>query len=272
MDGSQAFHHSLPARATGPLWDAFAQTAHRSVVPDLLGRALAGGWNRGAALWRRPKGTCREALGAGLLLTELPLRPRVERGGGSRPGEVTLDNDNGSGRRTFWTTLPGLLTGLAALITAVVGAIALFVGTGSGDSDAHPEATNGASYGGPAGATSSEPTGGGSRVVRATVLLRPSESLDVTTGQVGGQMDVNWAGDQLNLYGNKNVVEDGPTGKAGCERAVASHGSGIAFLSGDSLARPQHICLLTTSGTLADLEVSPPDAHNRVDIRLTSWP
>ena len=184
-----------------------------------------------------------------------------------------MDNDNGSGRRTFWTTLPGLLTGLAALITAVVGAIALFVGmTGSGDSDAHPESTNGASRGGLAGATSSEPTGGGSRVVRATVLLRPSESLDVTTGQVGGQMDVNWAGGQLNLYGKKNVVEDGPTGEARCARAVASHGSGIAYLSGDSLARPQHICLLTTSGTLAELEVSPPDAHNRVDIRLTSWP
>ena len=136
-----------------------------------------------------------------------------------------MDNDNGSGGRTFWTTLPGLLTGLAALITAVVGAVALFVGTGSGDSDAHHEATNGASRAAPAGYPV-RANGGGSRVVRATVLLRPSESLDVTTGQVGGQMDVNWAGDQLNLYGNKNVVEDGPTVKPAANARSPATGRG----------------------------------------------
>ena len=34
-------------------------------------------------------------------------------------------------RRSFWTTLPGLLTGLAALITAIAGVIAIFVVPGS---------------------------------------------------------------------------------------------------------------------------------------------
>jgi hypothetical protein len=31
-------------------------------------------------------------------------------------------------RKTFWTTLPGLLTGLASLFTAIAGLLALFIG------------------------------------------------------------------------------------------------------------------------------------------------
>jgi hypothetical protein len=37
---------------------------------------------------------------------------------------------------TFWTTLPGILTGLAALVTAIVGLLALFNGGGGRQSNA----------------------------------------------------------------------------------------------------------------------------------------
>jgi hypothetical protein len=40
----------------------------------------------------------------------------------------------------FWTTLPGTLTGLAALITAVVGAVALFKSTENGGNSSAPPA------------------------------------------------------------------------------------------------------------------------------------
>lgn len=45
------------------------------------------------------------------------------------------EEENGKGGfLAFWTTLPGILTGLAALITAVVGAVAVFQTQGGGDS------------------------------------------------------------------------------------------------------------------------------------------
>jgi hypothetical protein len=47
------------------------------------------------------------------------------------------DENRRGGFLAFWTTLPGILTGLAALITAVVGAIGLWK-TQSGDGNASP--------------------------------------------------------------------------------------------------------------------------------------
>jgi hypothetical protein len=48
------------------------------------------------------------------------------------------EQDRKGGFLAFWTTLPGILTGLAALITAVVGAIGLWKSQSGGN---HPSAS-----------------------------------------------------------------------------------------------------------------------------------
>jgi hypothetical protein len=42
----------------------------------------------------------------------------------------------GGGFWTFWTTLPGILTGIAAVVTAIVGLITLLHGLGGGGNNA----------------------------------------------------------------------------------------------------------------------------------------
>lgn len=98
--------------------------------------------------------------------------------------------DDGAARRSsFWTTLPGILTGLAALVTALVGAAALF--SHSGDT---PQSPASGSHVGVATASSSAPT----RAPTSASAPNAAPSVDATTASTISRFVLN-AGDWLDV-------------------------------------------------------------------------
>jgi hypothetical protein len=84
----------------------------------------------------------------------------------------------------FWTTLPGILTGVAALITAIVGAIGLWRSQSDGNSAG---STNQ-----PVTATSAAQTGTSSgHVARGRLSLVRGDWADLERGQVGNSTDAD---------------------------------------------------------------------------------
>ena len=95
------------------------------------------------------------------------------------------EQDRKGGFLAFWTTLPGILTGLAALITAVVGAIALFKTQDNGSSGSSPANP-------PAAITSSgKTTRSQGTVVKGRVSLVRGDSADLERGLIGNSTDVD---------------------------------------------------------------------------------
>src|SRR2546423_7306305 len=93
-------------------------------------------------------------------------------------------SDRRSGFLAFWTTLPGILTGLAALLTAIVGAVGLWKSQGGGNSGTSSEslvATSTAETGASGGAT-----GGHGRLT----LVR-NDSADLERGQIVNSTDAD---------------------------------------------------------------------------------
>lgn len=176
-------------------------------------------------------------------------------------------------RQSFWTTLPGILTGLAALITALVAAAALFLGRSDDDA---PAAAPPTSAGGPASAatlTGSE-TGGppdGQRSASSSVQLQVGDGVDVDTGLIGSNVvgELTWSSSQLNLYGERNAVVPAETDEAGCAEALGRRSDG--WLTADKLTGGAFVCLSTDEGAVALARISPPDVTNQLTVDLTVW-
>jgi hypothetical protein len=86
---------------------------------------------------------------------------------------------------TFWTTLPGILTGLAALITAVVGAVALFKSTDNGGGNSEPATTIASTAGG--GSTTAQ----GKYLATGRLMLVSGDKADLERGQIGESTDAD---------------------------------------------------------------------------------
>ncbi|SDY48028.1 hypothetical protein SAMN05661080_03607 [Modestobacter sp. DSM 44400] len=191
------------------------------------------------------------------------------------------------GRPSFWTTVPGVLTGLAALITALVAAGALFlggdhdatgdavVGSGAGDvssaadGDRDPAPTS--SGGSSAGLAPASPAGG--RVAAGSVVrLLAGDYLDVDTGVQGGNgltgSDLVW-NNVLSLNGVRNAIVPAETDEAGCTAALRTRSDGV--LSADRVSRGAVVCLTTDAGALVLASVAPPDVDGSLTLTLTVW-
>jgi hypothetical protein len=92
-------------------------------------------------------------------------------------------SDRRGGFLAFWTTLPGILTGVAALITAIVGAIGLWKSQSGGNTapgSANPPVT----------ATSATETSSG-QVARGRLSLVRGDWADLERGQVGNSTNAD---------------------------------------------------------------------------------
>jgi hypothetical protein len=175
--------------------------------------------------------------------------------------------DNPKTSSSFWTSIPGILTGFAALITAIVGAVTLIFPHRDTTSDAASTRSDVVRAN---AATVTQDTKAGAE--HQTYVLRPGDWLDFESGVTGtaavnGALD--WAGTQLNLYGQRNVVIDQPTDKAGCERELKRRAD--AYLSREQLAHGAILCVSTKQGVIAELEVHPPGPDNRLSIDSSVW-
>lgn len=170
-------------------------------------------------------------------------------------------NNDVMARSTFWTTLPGILTGAAALITAIVGAVTLL---SPRSEPARPSQTDQR----PSQTDQTKP----SQIERRTFVLKPGDWLDVNTGITGSAVadgTLVWSGTQLNLYGLRNAVVDQPAGKAGCDAALQRRSDG--YLVREQLARGLVVCQSTKQGLVAQLDIQAPAPDNRLSLAVTVW-
>ena len=160
-----------------------------------------------------------------------------------------------SGFLAFWTTLPGILTGLAALITAIVGAVALFKTTDNGKN------TSPSANPAPSISVSSEtvPSQGSSSSKRGGQLsLARDDEADLERGLVGfsENADVQFGPETTpNLFGANSAflapLEGKPT-KGACTAALNARHDAFEVLPQLDTRR---ICVSTSEGHVAVVQV-----------------
>jgi hypothetical protein len=163
---------------------------------------------------------------------------------------------------TFWTTLPGILTGIAALVTAIVGLITVLNRPGrernitandktvpmpSSSASAEPRATSSAS---PEGV-----------FAKGRLTMKSPDGADLEKGLVGSA--VTGGGDLylycsgvdciLNPMSSLMTVTEGPGDKASCASALRSRRDGAVRLQ--QLKAGQILCVQTADGHIGALEV-----------------
>lgn len=133
--------------------------------------------------------------------------------------------------RTFWTSLPGVLTGVAAVVAAVVSLLAVFgpghgVHAVDGAAAPGPVAASDAAVpvtpaGGPGSAstTGASPTVGGTLVAEGTLDLRVSEFADLRSTTMSASRN---AGSDFFLSGGDGFYLDAAVG----ETLALAHGAG----------------------------------------------
>jgi hypothetical protein len=186
-------------------------------------------------------------------------------------------------RSSFWTTLPGILTGLAALVTALVAAGALVLGN---DHDAAGHAVAGSGAGAVSSAadgdrdqapSSSGPSSSGRAAAspagdRAAVRLLAGDYFDVDAGVQGDNgltgSDLVWNG-VLSLNGVRNAIVPAETDETGCTATLRTRSDRV--LSADQVSRGAVVCLITDAGAVVLARVAPPDVDGSLTLTLTVW-
>ena len=171
-----------------------------------------------------------------------------------------------SGFLTFWTTLPGILTGLAALITAVIGAIALFKTTDNGK--------NGESVG--AGTPVTISVSQGSEPSSGRLPLRRGDSADLEHGQVGQPANPDLIfGDEttptLHYTGSSSFAPvDGRPTKSRCVAALKSRSDPTEIVSD---LETRWLCVSTSEGNVAVVRVvkAPGPGDARLLLAYSVW-
>jgi len=160
-----------------------------------------------------------------------------------------------SGFLAFWTTLPGILTGLAALITAIVTAIGVWKTESGGNSNSSP-ANLPPSISVSSGTVPSQ--GSSSSKRRGQLALARDDEADLEGGQVGfsANADVQFGPETTpNLFGANSAflapLEGKPTKRA-CTAALNARHDAFEVLPQLDTKR---ICVSTSEGHIAVVQV-----------------
>jgi hypothetical protein len=190
-------------------------------------------------------------------------------------------------RSSFWTTLPGILTGLAALVTALVAAGALFLGndhdaagdavagSGAGDvsSAADGDRDQAPSSSGASSSSRAAASPAGDRAADSSaVRLLAGDYFDVDAGVQGGNgltgSDLVW-NSVLSLNGVRNAIVPAETDEAGCTATLRTRSDRV--LSADQVSRGAVVCLTTDAGAVVLARFAPPDVDGSLTVTLTVW-
>jgi hypothetical protein len=166
---------------------------------------------------------------------------------------VVLPDEHSS----FWATMPGILTGIAALITALVGAAALIIGLRDDTGTPSDPSTGGSN--------------GGDGENASTVAMRVGDGLDVDTGKVGDVSDseVFWSSTGgWDLNGNRAALLEGEADHVRCIEALEQRTDDFLPVRrfDDDV-----VCLETTEGAIAAVLPSTPDTSDRMSVNVIVW-
>lgn len=170
-------------------------------------------------------------------------------------------SNGGGGFRVFWTTLPGILTGCAALLTAVAGLVTLLNGS-AGDPGDRPIATVAPAPATPPAANAASPADSASSGVFAhgRLTMRSPDSADLETGLVGSSppgydLYLHCSGVDciLNAMSSLLTVADGATDRTSCVAALSARRDQALYLT--NLRTGQTLCLQTADGHVGSLRI-----------------
>lgn len=158
---------------------------------------------------------------------------------------------------TFWTTLPGILTGIAALITASVGLITALNRSGRERTVApsdKPASAQSAPVSQPAPTPSVPPQG---VLAQGRITMKSPDGADLENGIAGkgGDLYLYCSGIEclLNPMSSLLSVTDGPGDKASCAAALRSRREGAVRLQ--DLKVGQMLCVQTAKGHIGSLKI-----------------
>jgi hypothetical protein len=179
----------------------------------------------------------------------------------------------------FWTTLPGILTGVAALIAAIVSLVALL--NTSGDKSTTPPASGSTvpQPVSPDATRSTAPKSSGGVFAQGEMTMMTPDDADLDGGHVGTSV----SGSDLYLYCSAgecllNPVgsglmtrTSGPADKSTCTAALEARHDGALYLS--QLEKNAWLCLQTSEAHIAALEPTsvPGVGTAKFVFRYTVW-
>lgn len=180
----------------------------------------------------------------------------------SHPTPDTSPAGSGGGRfRTFWTTLPGILTGVAALLTAIVGLVGLWHSAGNGTTG--PTTLPTSAYSAPASGPGRTTTGGKPTGVLTSgrlTMMRLDEA-DLEQGLVGNALpgadlvlDGGSQAHTLLSQGGFLAPTQGPASKSKCTAALNARHDALEDLY--QLREESWLCLQTSEGHVAALRLT----------------
>jgi hypothetical protein len=160
-----------------------------------------------------------------------------------------------SGSTTFWKTVPGILTGVAALLSATAGLIVVLVQVfGMPGQDPAARSTTESSIAETTDTTTSAPAEAGV-LHRDRIEMRDADYADLETGKVGLP-----PGTDFYLHGTDQLVTgypmapvSGPITKASCVEALSSREDRGAHIS--KVGDDQWLCVQTDEGNLAGMRI-----------------
>jgi hypothetical protein len=159
----------------------------------------------------------------------------------------------------FWTTLPGILTGIAALITASVGLITVLNRPGRERSTSANDKTIPAQSNATPGPMVKSSASPDSVFAQGRLTMKSPDGADLEkglVGSVGGEdlyLHCSGVDCLLNPMGSLMTVMDGPGDKASCTAALRSRREGALPL--DRTRVGQTLCIQTTDGHVGTLEI-----------------
>ncbi len=180
-----------------------------------------------------------------------------------QPTEKAEEPKEKGGFLKFWTSLPGVLTGLAAVIAAVVSLVALFNhGSDAVAEPARPPAAQASDVPAqiPSAPVASSARAGGDVAGRGSLTLGVGEYADLTDGSVSDSVTANahnpqfflTASDGYRLVANSGrafAPVDGTPDRAACVSAVSARQLGQVALT--AAVQGRTVCVLTDTQQIA---------------------
>lgn len=180
----------------------------------------------------------------------------------ANPGPGSHDTHRG-GFWAFWTTLPGILTGSAALLTAVVGLMTLLNRSAPEVSDspigAAPTASAEPDVSSSVDAASPETPSSAAVLIARRITMKSPDSADLEKGLVG-----QVTGEDLYLYcsgvecilnamSSLMTLTEGASTKAACLKELEQRRAQALNLA--DLRKDQTLCVQTTDGHVGALRI-----------------
>lgn len=189
----------------------------------------------------------------------------------ARDDEPGRSSPRENGFLAFWKTLPGILTGVAAVLTAIGGLAAVWINF-SGPPEQEPPATTTDAVRTPQATPTSAPSASAGPndagvLHEDRIEMVDTDYVDLEAGKIGRPSAIT----DLYLHGTDQILAyygmtpvSGPMTKSACAAVLAKRNNGGARIS--QVAASQWLCVQTKAGHLGGMRIAQRPAPGRPSV------